>query len=204
MPDPSGRQTQAQYDADVAAGKSVAAATSPSGGEGGKPGASREITLPSGRRVLQTYSPTGEIDLDPNSPTFRQPKYTWLNEGSYFLPKDAAGGEGAASAAASRHLQAVTSALSSFLQAQSLADARKMAASEQFAKMAQFAVPEGTTVTPGYEENGPMQALAAIRGRKQFNARPLVTQRVNPSQLAEAGQVPPEVLAMIKQVKGAA
>jgi hypothetical protein len=198
MPDPSGRQTQAQYDADVAAGKSVAAATAPSGGEGGKPGDSREITLPSGRRVLQTYSPTGDINMDGS------PVYAWSSEGSYFLPKDAAGGEGAASAAATRHLSAMTSALSSFLQAQSLADARKMAASEQFAKMAQFAVPEGTTVTPGYEENGPMQALAAIRGRKQFNARPLVTQHVNPAQLAEAGQVPPEVLAMINQVKGAA
>lgn len=171
-----------------------------SGGGGGtsnpNPGDTREVPLPSGRIVLQTWGVTGTDE-------WGEPTYGWTNEGSYFGKGGADSGESAANAAANRRLQAMTSALGSFLQAQSLADARKMAASEQFQKMAAFAVPKGTTVMPGWEEGGPMQALAAVRGRPQFQARGVQTQHVNPAQLAEAGQVPAEVLAMINQVKGA-
>lgn len=165
-----------------------------------KPGEVREIVLPSGRRLLQTYSPTGDINYDGS------PVYDWLNEGSYFVPSERGGGGGASSAdaAASRRLSAMTSALSSFLQAQSLADARKLAASEQFQKMAAFAVPEGTTIMPGWEQGGPMHRLAAVRGYKTFTPRPVQTQRVDPSKLAEAGVIPPEVMEMINQVRGAA
>lgn len=173
-------------------------ASKPSGGESPKVGDQREVQQPSGRYVLQTWGPTGEAD------EWGDPVFGWVDQGSYF-GKDGAGGSGesAAIAAANRRLQAMTSALGSFLQAQSLADARKMAANEMFTKMAAFAVPEGTTVMPGWEEGGPMQSLAAVRGRKEFKARPVQTQRVNPAQLAEAGQIPPEVMAMIEQVKGA-
>jgi hypothetical protein len=109
-----------------------------------------------------------------------------------------------AAGGANHALQAATAGLSAYLQAQSLADARKLSASQEFQKMAQFALPDGTTVMPGWEEGGPMQELAATRGRKNFQARGVQTQRVNPSQLQEAGQVPPEVMAMIGQIRGAA
>lgn len=163
-----------------------------------KPGETRETQLPSGRRVLQTWSPTGQMTLSGD------PEYAWVTEGSYFDPKDAAGGDSAANQAANRHLQAATSALSSYLQAQTLADARKQAASDTFQKMAAFAVAPGTTIMPGWEQGGPMQALAAIRGRKSFTPRALQTAHVNPADLQNPGQIPPEIAAMIDNVRGAA
>lgn len=100
-------------------------------------------------------------------------------------------------------LTAASQAIQAFLSGQSLADARKLASAEQFQKMAAFALPEGS-LPPGYEEGGPAQHLAALQGRGSYTPPPVQTRQVNPSQLAEAGAVPAEIMSFIQQMLGAA
>ena len=100
-------------------------------------------------------------------------------------------------------LAAASQAIQSFLTGQSLADARKLSAAEQFQSMAAWALPAGS-LPGGFEEGGPMQQLAALQGRPTYTAPSRETRRVNPSALIEAGQVPDEVMQFIDQILGAA
>ncbi len=100
-------------------------------------------------------------------------------------------------------LTAASMAIQSFLSGQSLADARKLSAAEQFQKMAAFALPAGSTTAPGFERGGAAQHLAALQGRPTYTPPPIQTQRVNPSALIEAGQVPQEIMDFIQTIIGA-
>ena len=198
----------------------------PIGPNGEKPGQKQVITI-GGRNFPQTWTIIDYVEesdpRNPLAPPVKTPIYGWADSTTGYPDPNAPGGSSdhystdvsAASAAADRasreaiaaaerRLQSMTSSLSSFLQAQSLADARKLAATQEFQKMAQFSVPAGTNVMPGWEEGGPMQALAAVRGRPEYQARGVQTQHVDPSQINQAGAVPPEVAAMIAQLQGAA
>ena len=111
--------------------------------------------------------------------------------------------EDGAGAGGNDRLQASIAALSGFLQAQTLADARRMAAAEEFQKMGAFALPKGSKTAPGYERGGAAQQLAAMQGRTIYRPPPIQTQPVNPAALEQPGQVPPEVMAMINAITGA-
>jgi len=122
----------------------------------------------------------------------------WVDLG--VAPKDGAGSGSYNNPA----MQASIAALSGFLQAQSLADARRMAASEQFERMGAFALPKGSKTAPGYEQGGAGQQLAAMQGRKTYTPPPIQTQTVNPAQLQQPGAVPPEIMEMINAIIGSA
>ena len=101
-------------------------------------------------------------------------------------------------------LTAASQAIKAFLSGQSLADARNLSSAEQFQKMAAYALPAGSTTAPGYERGGPAHQLAALQGRPTYTPPPMQTQRVNPAALAQAGQVPSEVMDFINQMLSAA
>lgn len=111
--------------------------------------------------------------------------------------------KGAAGAGEGRNdaLSAASAALSAFLQAQSLADARKMAAMENFQKLSKFALPAGAQFAPGYEPGGLAQTLAARQGLAEYTPPAITPREVNPGDVA--GEIPPEVRAMIGRVQAA-
>lgn len=96
-------------------------------------------------------------------------------------------------------LSAASQAITSFLTGQSLADGRKLAAAEQFQKMAMWALPAGS-LPGGFEEGGAMHSLAARKGRSAYMAPPRDSQHVNPGDLINPGQVPPEIMGFIDQI----
>jgi|FLYL01.1.fsa_nt_gi hypothetical protein len=100
-------------------------------------------------------------------------------------------------------LDAAQAALSSFLQAQSLADARKAAAIETFMNLAKYAVPPGTQYAPGYEPGGLAHQLAASLGLEEYHVPPMQTRTISPEVLMQPGQIPPEVMQMIGDVRRA-
>lgn len=121
---------------------------------------------------------------------------------------EADGGRGASSSWTGQYvndaLTAASQAIQGFLSGQSLADARKLSSAEQFQKMAAFALPAGSTTAPGYERGGAAQQLAALQGRPTYTPPPIQTQHVNPAALAQAGQVPDEIMGFIQQMLDAA
>ena len=100
-------------------------------------------------------------------------------------------------------LTAAAQAIQSFLSGQSLADARKLGAAEQFQNMAAWALPAGE-LPGGFQEGGPMQQLAAMSGRKNYMAPSRASRRVDPGALEHPGQVPPEIMQFIDQMISAA
>lgn len=100
-------------------------------------------------------------------------------------------------------LSAASGAIQAFLTGQSLADARKLGAAEQFQQMAGWALPEGE-VPYGWEEGGIAHQAAAAAGQKTYSPPKLGSVRVNPADLINAGQVPDEVMQFIDQLLGAA
>jgi len=98
-------------------------------------------------------------------------------------------------------LTAASQAISAFLTGQSLADARKLGAAEQFQNLAAFALPEGT-LPPGFEKGGAMHQLAARKGRN-YTPPPMQYRTVNPAALEQPGQVSPEIMGFIDQILGA-
>lgn len=175
MPDPSGQQTTDQYNQDVAAGKAEAAATAPADNSGGPD--SGPILKSQGGYLWQ-FVP------DPLGLTQGQ----WTRVGLDPANKTTGAGSG---------VTAAHDALMAFLQAQSLADARKLAAMDEFQKLGKFALPAGAKNFPGYEPGGMAQTLAARQGLSQYTPPPLTTQTVNPGE-AKLGDVPPEVMQMIQ------
>lgn len=119
--------------------------------------------------------------------------------GSYADPAAAAAASGT-----NDHLTAAIDSLNSFLQAQSLADARRLNAFQTWQNLAQYALPKGATTAPGYEVGGPANAFAAQIGLKQYSPPPVTPAHVDPSQLGAPAPVPPEVMQMIGAIKGAA
>lgn len=119
-------------------------------------------------------------------------------QGSYADPS-ASGGSGV-----NNHLTAAMDALNGFLSAQSQADARRLAAFDQMQKLGAFALPPGMKTAPGYEAGGPAHAFAAQIGLPNYTPPPITPVHVDPASLAQAPQVPPEVMAMINSVRGAA
>ncbi len=95
-------------------------------------------------------------------------------------------------------LTAASQAISAFLTGQSLSDARKLSAAEQFQKQAAFALPAGT-LPPGFGEGEAMHQLAARKGRA-YTPPPMQSRQVNPAGLEQAGQVPPEIMSFIDQM----
>ena len=100
-------------------------------------------------------------------------------------------------------LTAAGQAIQAFLSGQSSADARKLAAAEQFQSMAAWALPAGE-LPGGFQEGGAMQQLAAKSGRKNYMAPSRASRFVDPGALAHPGQVPSEVMDFINQLLGAA
>lgn len=113
--------------------------------------------------------------------------------------KDTAGGSGAQPR--NDALTAAQAALSGFLQAQSLADARKLAAMNQFQQLGKWAVPANAQYAPNFEPGGLASTAEAVAGQDKYNAPELQTARVNPGDTA--GTVPPEVMQMIAAIKSA-
>lgn len=116
---------------------------------------------------------------------------------------DGPGGGGSSSSWSGQYindaLTAASQAIQAFLTGQSLADARKLASAEQFQSMAAMALPkEGAP--PGYEEGGAAHQWAALQGQKSYTPPNIERRRVNPAGLAEAGQVPPEMMAFIDRI----
>ena len=99
-------------------------------------------------------------------------------------------------------LTAAGQAIQAFLSGQSLADARKLAAAEQFQSMAAWALPGGN-LPGGFEEGGAMQQLAAMAGRPTYTAPSRDFRTVNPGALEHPGQVSPGVMDFIDQLLGA-
>lgn len=110
-----------------------------------------------------------------------------------------------ASAAGSHNYQldAAQAALNGYLQAQSLADARQLSAFQEMEKVAQFALPPGSTAFPGYEEGGPAHQFASMIGAKQYTTPPVTNIPVNPSALAQPAAIPQNILDMISGIIGA-
>lgn len=108
---------------------------------------------------------------------------------------------GAGGAGRNDALSAAQAALSGFLQAQSLADARKLAAMENFMKLSKFALPPGATHAPGYEPGGLAQTLAARQGIAEYRPPAITPTQVNPGDVA--GDIPPEIRQMIGAVRAA-
>lgn len=100
-------------------------------------------------------------------------------------------------------LNAAGTAIQAFLSGQSAADARKLAASEQFQSLAKWALPAGE-LPGGFQEGGAMQQLSARKGRKNYMAPSRDSRRVNPGNLEHPGQVPADVMAFIEALLGAA
>lgn len=122
-----------------------------------------------------------------------------LSEGSWErvgVAPDSATGAGRNDA-----LSAAQAALSGFLQAQSLADARKLAAMENFMKLSKFALPEGAQFAPGYEPGGLAHTLAARQGLSEYHPPAVTPRQVNPGDVA--GDIPPEIRQMIGAVRAA-
>lgn len=109
--------------------------------------------------------------------------------------------EGSSGSGRNDALSSAQAALSGFLQAQSLADARKMSAMENFFKLSQFAVPEGAQFAPGSEPGGLASTAHAVAGQKKYTPIPLQTRRMNPNDVA--GEIPPEIRQMIGAVRSA-
>jgi len=107
--------------------------------------------------------------------------YTWSEVGP--APEGAGGAGGGSSF--NDALQAAQSALSGFLQSQSLADARRSNAFEQMQSVANFALPEGATSHPGYGKDGLAHSLAAQMGMPNFEPPPMTPVKMNPAKLAE-------------------
>ena len=93
-------------------------------------------------------------------------------------------------------LTAASQAISSFLSGQSLADARKLAAAEQFQSMAQWALPPGVQ-PPGWGEGEARHQMAALQGRTSYTPPPNERRTVNPADLINAGQVPADLMQFI-------
>jgi hypothetical protein len=117
-----------------------------------------------------------------------------------YFPKDVSGGGGSSY---NDLLQAASSALTGFLQAQSLADARNINAAETAMKAAQFALPEGATDFPGYGPGGIAHALAAQLGLKQFAPPKPVPTRINPAKLSQPGDIGDAARSFIDRVLAA-
>ena len=100
-------------------------------------------------------------------------------------------------------LTAATAALSGYLQAASLADARRMEAFDQFKQISEFALPAGATTAPGFEPGGAAHAFASSIGLPQYTPPPIQTAQVNPSALAQQAQIPPEVAQMLAAISAA-
>lgn len=100
-------------------------------------------------------------------------------------------------------LTAAGMAIQAFLSGQSAADARKLAAAEQFQSMAAWALPAGE-LPGGFQEGGAMQQLAARKGRANYMAPSRDSRFVNPGALEHPGQVSGEVMDFIDQLIGAA
>lgn len=99
-------------------------------------------------------------------------------------------------------LTAASQAISGFLQGQSLADARKLGAAEQFQNLAMWALPAGSA-PGGFQRGGPMHQLAARKGRATYQAPPTETRRVDPAALEQPGQVSPEIMQFIDRILSA-
>lgn len=142
----------------------------------------RERQLPSGKYITEVFDDTTG---------------SWVPVGNpYEGVKDSAGGAGRNDA-----LSAAQAALSGFLQAQSLADARKLAAMEQFQKLGQWAVPQGAQFAPNFEPGGLANTAYAVAGMPRYTPPPLQTAQVNPGDTK--GEVPPEVMQMIGAIRSA-
>ena len=134
----------------------------------------------------------------------------WIVVGN--APKDDAAGAGRGTSQSSGSsfsgqyvndaLTAAGQAIQAFLSGQSLADARKLAAAEQFQSMAAWALPGGE-LPGGFEEGGAMQQLAAMAGRPTYTAPSRDFRTVNPGALEHPGQVSPGVMDFIDQLLGA-
>jgi len=143
-----------------------------------------------GRTVLQVYR------VDPYAPIDSDDTMTWQYETSYADKDASAGGAGRNDA-----LSAAQAALTGFLQAQSLADARKMSAMDNLQKLGQWAVPQGAKFAPNFEPGGLANTAYAVAGMKKFMPPPLQTRQVNPNDVA--GEIPPEVRQMLGAIKSA-
>ena len=128
---------------------------------------------------------------------------TWTKVGPALDDDGPGGGRGSSSAWSGTYvndaLTAAGQAIQSFLTGQSLGDARKLAAAEQFQSMAQWALPPGVQ-PPGFEEGGAMQQLAALAGREFYTPPPNERRTVDPAALEQAAQVPPEIMDFIDRM----
>lgn len=126
---------------------------------------------------------------------------TWLSVGDSPVKRSKAEGESGGGAGRNDALTAAQAALAGFLQAQTLADARKLAAMENMQKLGQWAVPDGAQHAPNFEPGGLANTAYAVAGMKNFTPPPLQTRRVNPNDVA--GDIPPEIRQMIGAVRAA-
>lgn len=156
----------------------------------GAPGKGEPDIIEKGGQVFQWIAAvdpiTGEI-LDTGS---------WERIATAKDPSSGSGGQPRNDA-----LTAAQAALAGFLQAQTLADARKLAAMENMQKLGQWAVPNGAQHAPNFEPGGLANTAYAVAGMKNFTPPPLQTKRVNPNDVA--GDIPPEIRQMIGAVRAA-
>lgn len=187
MPDPSGHMTEKEFAADVAAGKNEWEKTKPT-------------TSTRGSGQSGSYVENGQVWMDvPELDEFGDPT-------GKMIPKrvDRAPGWGSGSGHSNDALVAAQAALSGFLQAQTLADARKSAAMDQFQKLSQWAVPDDAKYAPNFEPGGLANEAAAVAGMQKFMPPRLQTAKINAGSIQNPGQVPKEILDMIGAVRGAA
>lgn len=183
MPDPSGHMTEKEFAADVAAGKNTWNESQAS-----KSGAHKGSYIENG----QVWTDVPDLDEVGN------PTGTFTQTRVAAAPGSSSGGH------SNDALVAAQAALSGFLQAQTLADARKSAAMEQFQKLAQWAVPDGAKYAPNFEPGGLANEAAAVAGMQKFMPPKLQTAKINAGTIQNPGQVPQEILDMIGAVRGAA
>jgi hypothetical protein len=169
---------------------------------GGKPNTDYGVTAAApGKGAPQTMVQDGQVfqwipAVDPITGEILETG-SWERIATAKDPSDAGGGGQPRNDA----LTAAQAALAGFLQAQTLADARKLAAMENMQKLGQWAVPDGAQHAPNFEPGGLANTAYAVAGMKNFTPPPLQTRRVNPNDVA--GDIPPEIRQMIGAVRAA-
>lgn len=136
--------------------------------------------------------------VDPLTGLVSKTKTTWKSVG--VAPKSVTG----AGSSFNDQLDAAKAAVSDYLQASSLSDARKLNAFQEMQKIAQYALPAGATQFPGYEQGGLGHALAAQLGMKSFTPPPMTPIQMSPSALGTPGAIDPTAMSMIDRILGAA
>lgn len=100
----------------------------------------------------------------------------------------------------SRSLQAASTALSNFLDAQTLADARRLQAMQETRALLPMAVPSTMRYAPGLEPSGPIATMAGKMGA-QFTPFEVSQVQVRPSQLAQPANIGQALLDRLTEIQ---